>query len=345
MMPGIRYRRLTLLALPLFGIALAASTQRDGIVAFQAGRYKEALRKLEQANARNGDSTARAFLGLTKAALGDCQAAIPILTKVSPADSDVHRLVGLASAQCYIAVNQNQKALAELEQLTHEYPRDADVLYALAKFHMRAFNDATFAMFQRTPESYRVHELSAEIFEVQNRYGEAVEEYRKAIAKNPDAPDLHYRLGRALLLRGHEKQSLADAADAFRAELRINPEDGACEFQLGQIAQVTGNGSEAKQHFTRALDLSPNFVQALIALGKIATQEKRWEEAIGLLQQAVKLQPTNETAHYALLAAYRNSGDMSKASAEKDALDKLQKPPEGEFTDFLKKLDAKKPQE
>jgi hypothetical protein len=53
------------------------------------------------------------------------------------------------------------------------------------------------------------------------------------------------------------------------------------------------------------------------------------------------LQPANESAHYALLTAYRNAGEMEKAAAEKTILDRLQKPADGEFSDFLKKLGEK----
>jgi tetratricopeptide (TPR) repeat protein len=186
-----------------------------------------------------------------------------------------------------------------------------------------------------------VHELSAEIFEVENRYGDAVAEYKKAIEMNPSAPDLHFRLGRALLLESHNPDSLKNASEAFQAELKVSPEDGACEFQLGQIAQVEGKRDDAKAHLARAVALSPNFVQALIALGKIDAQEKQFNRAIARLTRAVELQPSNETAHYALLTAYRDSGDMNKAQAEKAKLDQLQKPPEGEFTDFLNKLGEK----
>ena len=77
----------------------------------------------------------------------------------------------------------------------------------------------------------------------------------------------------------------------------------------------------------------------MIALGKMEPPDK----AIPLLTKAVELQPANETAHYALLTAYRNAGQLDKAKAEKAILDKLQKPPDGEFSDFLKKLGEKPP--
>jgi tetratricopeptide (TPR) repeat protein len=322
-------------------VLCAADSDRTlGIAAFQAGRYSVALPRLQQAVANNpADTVAVRFLALTQAARGDCKSALPALLK------DTDPLAGLGAAKCYSAAGEDARAFSLLERLEQEYPKNADVLYTSAKLHMKAFNDATFAMFQRTPASYRVHELSAEIFEVEGRYADAGAEYRKAIELNPAAPDLHYRLGRALLMQSHEPASLTQAAAEFRAELRVSPEDGACEFQLGQIAQVEGNATEARAHFEKALALSPDFVQAMIALGKLDSEAKRYEDAIGLLKRAVKLQPANEAAHYALLTAYRNSGQMDNAKAEKVELDRLQKPPEGEFSDFLKKLGEKRPSE
>ena len=70
-------------------------------------------------------------------------------------------------------------------------------------------------------------------------------------------------------------------------------------------------------------------------------QAKQYAEAIPLLEHVVAVQPNNEGGHYNLMLAYRNSGRMDKAREEQQVLDKLQRPPEGEFTDFLKKLGEK----
>jgi tetratricopeptide (TPR) repeat protein len=206
---------------------------------------------------------------------------------------------------------------------------------------MKAFNDTSFAMFERVPASYRVHQLSAEIFEVQGKYDEAIAEYRKAIALNRDAPNLHFRLGRALLMAQHGDNALELARAEFAAELQLSPEDAACEFQLGQIDQVRNNNDQAAAHFRRALALSPAFPEALVALAKLHSDARRYQEAIPLLEKAIAAQPASEVAHYALMLAYRNTGAMEKARAEKAALDRLQKAPEGEFTEFLKKLGEK----
>ena len=327
----------------LFLISVAAAftgaqTKTEaGITAFREGRYTVAAENLKDA----GDTQGRAFYALSQAALGNCKAAVPELVKTSAADALLHRLTGIAAVKCWSTLGDDSSAFGLLQSLQKRYPNDPDVLYTGAKLHMKAFNDATLAMFQRTPASYRVHELSAEIFEVQNRFTEAVAEYRKAIELNPRAPDLHFRLGRAILLQSHEAKALDQATEEFLAELKLSPEDSASEFQLGQIALVKSNMTEAKTRFHRALVLSPDFAAALVSLGKLSSREKDYPGAIGLLSRAVQLQPGNETAHYALMNAYRDSGQMKEAKSEKAILDRLQKPPEGEFSDFLKKLGEK----
>jgi hypothetical protein len=41
------------------------------------------------------------------------------------------------------------------------------------------------------------------------------------------------------------------------------------------------------------------------------------------------------------MIAYRNAGRMDDAQKQKTELDKLQRPPDGEFTEFLRKLGEK----
>ena len=323
------------------------SLTEQGIAAFQHGHYVEACRLLQDAVTRDpNDEHARAFLALARAGAGHCGDAIAELTArfAASADPDLARLTGLALVQCLVARGETAKAVPVAAQLEAKYPDDADVLYQAARLHMKAFNDVTRLMFERTPASYRVNELSAEIFETQNRFAEAAAEYRKAIQKNPQALDLHFRLGRAILLESHEAEALAAARKEFEAELALNPGDAAAEFQIGQIASAAAKMDEALPHFQKALELSPDFVEAALAVGKIRVQAKQYAEAIPLLQHVVALAPRNEAAHYNLMLAYRNSGQMDKAKAEQQELEKLQHPPEGDFTDFLKRIGEKPPE-
>ena len=324
----------------LCATALASQTSSvaDGIAAFERGDYQAARKSLEQAQS---DPRARLFLALTRAATGECEAAIPELA-AGFAAGETRRLTGLALAQCHLAAKRLREAGAILAQLETEFPGDADVLYVSAEYHMRAWNDAIYQMYRQAPSSYRVDQLSAEVFETQGKWPEAIAEYRKAIEKNPKAIDLHYRLGRALLQQSHDPAVLDEARRQFEAELALNPSDAVAEYQVGEILTAGQNKPEAAAHFERAAELRPDFAEALIAVAKLRLEAKRFSDAVALLERAVKLQPRNESAHYNLMMAYRDAGRDADAEREKAEIEKLQKPPEGEFTDFLKRLGDKK---
>jgi DNA-binding SARP family transcriptional activator len=98
------------------------------------------------------------------------------------------------------------------------------------------------------------------------------------------------------------------------------------------------------KRFEHAAEMNPDFAEALEAVAKARMNAKQYAEAIALLERVIRLQPENEPAHYNLMMAYRNSGRASDAAREQATLDKLRQAPEGEFTDFLKRLGEKAPQ-
>jgi len=327
---------------------LHAQTTADAVDAFHKGQYVQARQMLEKIAATSpNDGVARTFLGLSRAATGACDAARGDLQQqfnTNP-EASLQRLAGIALVQCDLSQNRLPEAFPVLDKLQKNFPEDADVLYETAKVHMKAWNDAVLQMYQKTPSSFRVNQLSGEIFEIQGRYQDAAAEYRKAIQKNPAALNLHFRLGRALLLESHEPANLRDARKEFEAELALNPGDAVAEYQIGQILLSQQNGAGAAARFDKAVSLNPEFAEALVALAKTRSDAKKYGEAIGLLERAVKLQPASESAHYSLMMAYRNAGRAEDAQREKAIFDKLSRPPEGEFTEFLKKLGDKAPKQ
>jgi tetratricopeptide (TPR) repeat protein len=282
---------------------------------------------------------------MARAATGGCETANKDLVAAFTGNShaDLRRLAGLALVQCHLAGNHLDAALPVVLALEKEFPSDADVLYESAKLHMKAWNDVVYRMFRKTPASYRVNQISAEIFEIQGRFADAAGEYRKAIEKNPAAINLHFRLGRALLLQSHSPDVLAEARKEFEAELKLNPSDAVAVYQIAQTLLAENKSTEALPYLERATEARPDFCEALLALAKLRMDAKRYDDAIRLLERAIQVQPANESAHYQLMLAYRNAGRVADAQREKSEIEKLQRPPEGEFTEFLKKLGEKAP--
>lgn len=330
---------------------ILGSTQPDplleGIKHFQRGEYAAAESSFQQALRKHDDPRARAFLTLSRAANGECRLASTDLQRQfsSLTDPELRRLTGLALARCDTSSGDFAGALSVLVRLKKLYPKDADVLYETAHLHMQAWNEAVEEMFRATPASFRVNQLSGEIFENEGKYSEAAEQFRQAISKNPHALDLHFSLGRALLMSSHSPDSLVQAQREFEAELALNPGDAVAEYEIAEILVSEQKSSEAIPHLQHAINLDPRFPEALIALAKLKLGTRQENDAIRLLEQAVHLEPKSEAAHYSLMIAYRDAGRMEDSMREKGILDQLEKPPEGEFTEFLKKLGDKVPQQ
>lgn len=326
-------------ALPLIcliAVALPAQAQdrvQQGLEAFDRGDYAAA----EQTLSGLADPAAKAVLAAAQAATGRCAQAEPALA-ADYADPKLRRLAGLALARCRTSQRHFAEAAQPLAKLLEEFPKDPDVLYENARLHLKAWNGAVERMFENAPASFRVNQLSAEIFEIQGRYDEAVAEYRKAIQKSPKSLNLHYRLGRALLMRSHEPEALDEARREFEAELEANPYDAVAHYQIAQILDVQQQPDAAAKQLQRAIELDPDFAEALTALARYRSRSEDHAAAVKLLERAVELQPQSESAWYALMVAYRNAGRRDDALEAKRKLDALQASPEGEFSDFLKRI-------
>src|ERR1700690_3998298 len=170
---GLEPRSFCLLLLLTLPLLAADSLTERGVAAFQQGHYLESSRLLQDAlKADPNDDHARTFLALSRAATGHCTEAIADLADrfEKSANPDLSRLAGLALAQCYVTEGQCASALPIAVRLEQKYPDDADVLYQAARVHMKEFNDVTRRMFEKTAASYRVNQLSAEIFETQSKF-------------------------------------------------------------------------------------------------------------------------------------------------------------------------------
>jgi tetratricopeptide (TPR) repeat protein len=329
-------------------IAVVALGQSDplvrGLECYQKGDYLGAETALKEALKKGPDERASTFLALTQAATGRCkEAGAELIRSFDTGGKEVSRLAGLALVQCHVAENRFDEAASVLTMLKTRYPSDADVLYQAARLYTRAWNDTLYQLYQKDPASFRVNQISGEILEMQGQFPEAAAEYRKAIDKSPRTLNLHFRLGRALLMASHTPEALETARKEFEAELELNPSDAVTLYQIAVVLTAQQKPQEASARLEKSLELRPDFPEALIALGKLKLEQKKNDEAIGLLKRAVQLAPRSESAHYSLMMAYRNAGRMSDAKREKAELDQLQKAPEGEFSEFLKKLGEKQP--
>ena len=86
------------------------------------------------------------------------------------------------------------------------------------------------------------------------------------------------------------------------------------KFQLAMQHHQAGHLQQAESLYRQILMVDPQHLEALHLLGVIAHQNGRNEEAIGLIVQALRLQPSFPAAHYHLGMALQAIGKLYEAS-------------------------------
>jgi tetratricopeptide (TPR) repeat protein len=95
------------------------------------------------------------------------------------------------------------------------------------------------------------------------RYRDAVDLIRRAIATNPAIADAHSHLGDACLALGE----LDAAASSYRVAIKLNPAHADAHNGLGVVFHRRDLANDAAMSFRRAVDLSPDWAVAHFNLG------------------------------------------------------------------------------
>ncbi|MGE5192859.1 MAG: tetratricopeptide repeat protein [Deltaproteobacteria bacterium] len=168
------------------------------------------------------------------------------------------------------------------------------------------------------------------------QFAEAVEHYRESLRRNPREPERSAVL--AELAESLVKLSRFDEALAVLGECRRTAPVLSLE---AECVQSQGRTDEAENHFREALDLDPRYFPARLKLGMLLLLQSRADDAVGVLEEAVRLAPHSSQAHFQLSQAYGRQGARDKAD-EQLRLMKEARAVEREFTDLHEEA-AKKP--
>jgi tetratricopeptide (TPR) repeat protein len=290
-----------------------------GVAYYWAGRPGDAVAPCRKALELNPRLTsARYFLGLSLAEAGACQEALPYLKSdyARVADLQLKRLMGTDAVRCAMTRDQPFQAVEYLGWLERDFQNDPDVLYLSTHVFSDLSTRASQRLLYTAPGSYQAHQLNAEALEIQGRLTDALAEYRKVLTMAPHLAGIHYRIGCLLLANERGPGALDAARKEFEEELEISRTDAGSEYELGEMDREARKWDSAIVHFGRAVSSEPDFVSALIGLGKSLVSGNRAGEAVAPLGKAVKLAPGDPVAHYQLSFAYRRVGREAEAQKE-----------------------------
>jgi predicted Zn-dependent protease len=310
-----------------------------GVLLYGSGKMAEAADALRHA-LEIDPATPRAelFLALSRADLSKCEEAAPVLERHferEPAGK-IQRLIGLTLLGCLHGSKEEATALRIAARMKQSYPGDPDVLYASAELYTRMWSETANELITAHPDSYRVHQLAGEVNEAQGNLGQAIRQYRAALAENPKLTQMHFRIGQ-LLLQSGAPDADQRATEEFRAELAINPQSATSALAIAEIERHQGKLTEAGADYTHAMAIEPGLPQARVGFAQTLLAQHHVEAAQKQLHELIAEHPDNAQAHYALMLAYREGGQLPEASKEMATFQRLQR---NGADQFQKKLNA-----
>ena len=255
----------------------------------------------------------------TLAESGHCTEALPLLKKslAHLSDKDQQKRAGFDGVRCASALQQDDQLLDFIRILNRQFPHDPEVLYVSVHAYSDLSSRTALELARTAPKSIPALKLDAEAMELQGKWDDAENDYRKILAANPNYPGIHFLLARILLSKPNPSPDFKDVAKReLQQELEIDPNNAGAEYILGELARQAGDFDSAIQHFGKATKLDATFADAYLGLGTSLMTQKNYAAAIPPLEMAVKLQPQNPAGHYSLATAYARSGRKEDAERE-----------------------------
>jgi len=164
------------------------------------------------------------------------------------------------------------------------------------------------------PEAAEPHAVSAILYLIQEKNDLATQEYEIALKNasriNPQDTEIYKSLGALYLKQG----KLKEAEDIYSLIVSLAPRDPAAHFYLGTVLCGLGKDHLCEKEVKRALELDPDYCQALNFLGyEYVLKNQNLREAERLLNRAVRLEPDNGAYLDSLGWLYFKLGRTKKA--------------------------------
>jgi tetratricopeptide (TPR) repeat protein len=252
----------------------------------------------------------------------DMEAAFPALALPSSHDRRFQMQLGLELVGLDTQSGDLEEAAAVIAQLRKLDPDNMEVLYAAYRIYSDLAGESMLALSLGAPESAQMHQLLAHEDTRQGNLNAAIAQYRKSIAIDPHLPGVHFELAE-LLRTSTDETAKKEAEQEYHFALLANPQDEKSILKLAEIEAEKGNIAQSYQGYTKAVELQPADADAKLGLAKALIAMNQGDKALPLLEDTVKLEPSNATAHYRLATLYRQMGRVDDAKREVELYQKF----------------------
>jgi Flp pilus assembly protein TadD len=234
-------------------------------------------------------------LGLTLAGCNGLPAPEPVTgpALLEPIEPDPSSRERLTSAQTDEAAGDYEAALASFQRILAENPTVTAAYLGVGRIRL-AQSQPELA----EPAFRRAARLEPRNFDAQYGHGlalrllgrvtDAVLAFQRALTIRPDDFDANRDLAISLLDLGRVQNARTFAQRA----VDLRPDDGEARVNLGAIESRAGNTGAAIEQYVAAIELMGNEPRLLTNLVYALADERRYEEAINVAEQLVRIAPS-----------------------------------------------------
>jgi len=223
----------------------------------------------------------------------------------------------LTISDVYFRLNKSEQCKNALEKAHALQPDYAEPLYRLAQFelylrnHQNSINYAN-EMLRIDAQDDRPFMIKGLCYKELGDTAMAIYNYLEATTENPDNYDAFVELG---VLHWAKKNKLAE--QYLESALDIRPDGIDALYALGMQYQQSDRLNEALETYTHILQLDSTYRTAYYNMGYIQYQYLQlYDEALENFEKAVKVDPKYFQAVYMRGLCYEAKGDVEKAKRE-----------------------------
>lgn len=226
------------------------------------------------------------------------------------------------AASCYEAEGETVQAVAALRQAIVLAPTDVRNYLDLGTISLdhgsyQAGIDMINAGLQLMPNSWRLHAERGVLYIQTGDYKKATADFELASRLQPSQQMSSVAMGIELIQQNRLDQSLS----YVRKRLQKSPNDAVLNYLLAEILIRKGvhPGSpefeEAVRAATHATKVKPDFVLARDDLAQLEMMEGHMQAVIDESKRALAADPSDQTAVYHLIVAYRKAHRTAEVAA------------------------------
>lgn len=219
-----------------------------------------------------------------------------------------------ANADAFASVTQNlQNQRSQVAQYA---------LNKAATYWNAGKNDEAIKEFRKVlaydPQNTDAYASLGKIYQSKGNITEAIKYFKTAVQLDRTSVTAHNNLGNAYL----QAKQYKNAENEFKTSAKMDPINPLADYTLGILYTQTERFGEAEAQFKKVAKVSPRDGNVPYSLGVLYNKMGRTDDAVRQLEKALTLKKDFPAANYELGAAYVKLGETEKAEAQLAILDK-----------------------